>query len=62
VDVGIHSSDVDEEMLNPMSSEVTSIDESDSLDLEVNPFYQVLRHQHQMIRIMTWQLLHLIWN
>ena len=38
VDVGIHSSDVDEEMLNPMSSEVTSIDESDSLDLEVDPF------------------------
>ncbi|RLM91571.1 uncharacterized protein C2845_PM08G22750 [Panicum miliaceum] len=38
VDVGIHSSDVDEEMLNPMPSEVTSIDESDSLDLEVDPF------------------------
>jgi len=38
VDVGIHSSDDDEEMPNPMSSEVTSIDESDSLDLEVDPF------------------------
>ena len=38
MDVGIHSSDVDEEMPNPMSSEVTSIDESDSLDLEVDPF------------------------
>ncbi|OEL35514.1 Symplekin [Dichanthelium oligosanthes] len=41
VDVKIHSSDVDEEMLNPMSSEVTSIDESDSLDLEVDPFVPV---------------------
>ncbi|CAO2171108.1 unnamed protein product [Urochloa humidicola] len=41
VDIGIHSSDVDEETPNPMSSEVTSIDESDSLELEVEPFLPV---------------------
>lgn len=41
VDVGIHSSDVDEEMPNPMPSEVTSTDQSDSLDLEVDPFLPV---------------------
>jgi symplekin len=41
VDVGVHSAIVDEEMLNPISSEITSIDESDSLDLEVDPFLPV---------------------
>jgi symplekin len=38
VDVKIHSSDVDEDMVKPMSSEVISLDESDSMDLEVDPF------------------------
>ncbi|KAF8676232.1 hypothetical protein HU200_047103 [Digitaria exilis] len=41
VDVGIHSSDVDEEMPNPISSEVASVDQSDSLDVEVDPFLPV---------------------
>ncbi|TKW16202.1 hypothetical protein SEVIR_5G284300v4 [Setaria viridis] len=41
VDVGVHSSIVDEEMPNPISSEITSIDESDSLDSEVDPFLPV---------------------
>ncbi|KAJ1284912.1 hypothetical protein BS78_03G241800 [Paspalum vaginatum] len=40
VDVRIHSSEVDEEMV-PMSSEATSIDESDSVDLEADPFLPV---------------------
>ncbi|XP_066306873.1 uncharacterized protein [Miscanthus floridulus] len=38
LDVWIHSSDVDEDMVKPMSSEVISLDESDSMDLEVDPF------------------------
>ncbi|XP_062218478.1 uncharacterized protein LOC133918562 [Phragmites australis] len=41
VDVGFQSSDVDEEMVNPLSSEITSVDESDSVDLEVYPFLPV---------------------
>ncbi|WVZ69171.1 hypothetical protein U9M48_018004 [Paspalum notatum var. saurae] len=40
VDVRIHSSEVDEEMV-PMSSEATSVDESDSVDLEADPFLPV---------------------
>ncbi|OQU87378.1 uncharacterized protein LOC8063103 [Sorghum bicolor] len=36
-DIRIHSSDV-EDMVKPMSSEVISLDESDSMDLEVDPF------------------------
>ncbi|ONM38999.1 hypothetical protein ZEAMMB73_Zm00001d043775 [Zea mays] len=38
VDVRIHSSDVDEDIVKPMSSVVNSLDESDSMDLEVDPF------------------------
>ncbi|XP_066306812.1 uncharacterized protein [Miscanthus floridulus] len=38
LDVWIHSSDVDEDMVKSMSSEVISLDESDSMDLEVDPF------------------------
>ncbi|KXG31070.1 uncharacterized protein LOC8073942 isoform X2 [Sorghum bicolor] len=37
VDVRIHSSDV-EDMVKPMTAEVISLDESDSTDLEVDPF------------------------
>lgn len=40
MDVRIHSSEVGEEMV-PVLSEVTSIDESDTVDLEVDPFLPV---------------------
>ncbi|KAL5228577.1 hypothetical protein ABZP36_016842 [Zizania latifolia] len=41
LNVGFHSSDVDKEMANPLSPEVTSNNESDSVELEVDPFSPV---------------------
>ncbi|KAG8055767.1 hypothetical protein GUJ93_ZPchr0001g32367 [Zizania palustris] len=41
LDVGFHSSDVDKEMANPLSPEVTSNNESDSVELDVDPFSPV---------------------
>jgi symplekin len=41
VEAGIPSSDVNEEMDNPLSPEAISNDESDSMDLEVDPFSPV---------------------
>ncbi|KAK3165156.1 hypothetical protein QOZ80_1AG0029640 [Eleusine coracana subsp. coracana] len=41
VDPVIHSIDVDVEMVHPLLSEVTSTDEADNADLEVDPFLPV---------------------
>ncbi|KAL6839865.1 hypothetical protein ACP4OV_029675 [Aristida adscensionis] len=41
LDMRPHPSDVNEEMVNPLSSEATSIDEPDSVDLEADPFLPV---------------------
>jgi symplekin len=38
VDPMSHSSDIDVEMVHPLSSEVTSNDEADNADMEVDPF------------------------
>uniref|UniRef100_A0A0E0JMS3 Symplekin n=1 Tax=Oryza punctata TaxID=4537 RepID=A0A0E0JMS3_ORYPU len=42
-DVGFHSSDVDKEMVNPLSPEISSNNELDSVELEVDPFSPVLK-------------------
>uniref|UniRef100_A0A0E0FRM6 Symplekin n=1 Tax=Oryza nivara TaxID=4536 RepID=A0A0E0FRM6_ORYNI len=42
-DVGFHSSDVDKEMVNPLSPEATLNNELDSVELEVDPFSPVLK-------------------
>ncbi|KAL6614682.1 hypothetical protein ACP70R_036952 [Stipagrostis hirtigluma subsp. patula] len=41
LDIASHSSPVDEEMVNPLSSEATSVDESDSVDFEADPLLPV---------------------